>query len=314
MPSTICTASTSAIICVCALCWETISLHLIYACAMASKITNPQLAEHAAPTPSPTHWRSRRHCHSLLTTDAPYPSTRIAYFTIMFKWDSSCSDAFPIRAVCSWFVRRVNRARAFLLISLKRHSAIPSASSPSAASLSSTHIDLNTFDYIFSSVPIDRAVPKPIMQVNSFLEAHDMNRVRRRHELGDSSYLRRFYRPEFFFRASRRGVETTPLAELCELVRQVRPLPDNFLGSVLEREKHGSTDFVPGSSASSHRGASRREPRGRGCSQAPQSVGRPMTSNSSSLHRSATHPQTRLNDSIKRPHGFLPTRSGHAAS
>lgn len=105
------------------------------------------------------------------------------------------------------------------------------------------YVDLSGVDYVFSTVRIDRPFPLPIMQVSNFLDGVELGRVRQRLELGDSDYLLRYYRPELFFAEIEGRHRDDVLAQLCERVCQVRPLPEGFLDSVLERESFGSTDF-----------------------------------------------------------------------
>lgn len=207
------------------------------------EITNPLLAETRRTYPFAHALAQQAALPLAAHYGRPVSEHEIAYFTIMFQMGLVMQRRIPHKSRVLLVCATGKSSSRFFAYQFEEAFGDYISELTVCSVFELNDIDLNTFDYIFSSVPIDRAVPKPIMQVNSFLETRDMNRVRRRLELGDSSYLRRFYRPEFFFTGLTSRRRDDALAELCELVRQVRPLPDNFLGSVLEREKHGSTDF-----------------------------------------------------------------------
>ena len=100
--------------------------------------------------------------------------------------------------------------------------------------------DLKEFDYIFSTVPIDKKVNIPIIILHDFGTQLELAKVQK---AMDHSYIQRFFKKEFFFTDVSGETKEEVIKELCRRVAQIRPLPEDFCESVLFRESMGSTDF-----------------------------------------------------------------------
>nr|WP_314465384.1 BglG family transcription antiterminator [uncultured Clostridium sp.] len=103
--------------------------------------------------------------------------------------------------------------------------------------------DLKDIDYIFTTVPISKHVPVPIVEIHDFLEFSDILSVRKRLEGGDRRFLLEFYKREFFFPHIKAETRDQVLKKMCERINLIYPLPEGFYESVLEREALGSTDY-----------------------------------------------------------------------
>ena len=99
-------------------------------------------------------------------------------------------------------------------------------------------------NYIFTTVPLQAPRNIPVFEIRSFLEAGDVSQVRKRLELGNSDFLRDYYRRELFFPHLKGQTWEEVIRELCHCMAQAYPIPEKeFTESVLKREQLASTDF-----------------------------------------------------------------------
>lgn len=108
------------------------------------------------------------------------------------------------------------------------------------------HYDLrgHQIDYIFTTVPLQTPLGIPTYEISSFLDSNDVSQVRKKLELGDSDFLRQYYRKELFFTHLQGQTWEEVICELCHRMAQVYPIPEHeFTQSVLKREHLASTDF-----------------------------------------------------------------------
>lgn len=105
-------------------------------------------------------------------------------------------------------------------------------------------MDFQAIDYIFTTIPIEQAVPKPILQVGMFLEHTDREKVHRILRRGKKGYLTRYYTPERFFAQDFGDTPEQILKNLCDCACRMDGLPQTLFDSVMERERLVATDFV----------------------------------------------------------------------
>ena len=103
--------------------------------------------------------------------------------------------------------------------------------------------DLSDIDFIISTVPIYQKVPIPIMEIKDFLEGNEIMAVRRFLQVGDLHFLKNFYQSKYFFTDIRKTTKEEIIHEMCNRIKKVTELPDNFEDSVMKREGFGPTDF-----------------------------------------------------------------------
>lgn len=104
-------------------------------------------------------------------------------------------------------------------------------------------VDFKEVDFIFTTVPIYKKVSVPIMEIHDFFESSEIMSIRRFLQVGDMSFLNKFYRKELFFRDVPGGNREEIIHEICARMSQTAELPEGFEESVLQRESFGSTDF-----------------------------------------------------------------------
>ena len=105
--------------------------------------------------------------------------------------------------------------------------------------------DLSQVDYIFTSLPIRKKVNIPIVQVDDFFDTVGARVVRSILENCSADFLMNYYRQDLFFPHLSGRSKEEAIANLCEQVHKVVPLPDGFYESVLQREELARTDFCP---------------------------------------------------------------------
>lgn len=103
--------------------------------------------------------------------------------------------------------------------------------------------DLSKVDYIFTSLPIRKKVNVPIVQVEDFFDTIGARAVRSTLENCSADYLMNYYRPDLFFPHLSGRTKEEAIANLCQQVNKVLPLPQGFYESVLQREELARTDF-----------------------------------------------------------------------
>jgi lichenan operon transcriptional antiterminator len=103
--------------------------------------------------------------------------------------------------------------------------------------------NFNKVDYVFTTVPIHKKVPVPIMEINHFLEREEIIAVREKFQMGDLEFLNDYYNENYFFTDIKGRTKEEVLKDMCARISERRILPDGFLDSILERESLGSTDY-----------------------------------------------------------------------
>ncbi|MCF0115413.1 MAG: BglG family transcription antiterminator [Erysipelotrichaceae bacterium] len=103
--------------------------------------------------------------------------------------------------------------------------------------------DLSSIDFIFTTVPLFKSVPIPMMIISDFLQNNELMAVRDFLRIGDLSFLSNYYRREHFFAEVAGSSKKEVIYEICRLIREQRDLPEGFEESVMKREGYGPTDF-----------------------------------------------------------------------
>lgn len=104
--------------------------------------------------------------------------------------------------------------------------------------------DLRGIDYIFTTVPMKSKAGIPVYKIGDFLDENDLSRVRKKLELGNMSFLKKYYKKELFFPHIKGDTWEEVIREMCSKIAQNYPIPEKeFCESVIQREKFGHTDF-----------------------------------------------------------------------
>lgn len=104
--------------------------------------------------------------------------------------------------------------------------------------------DFSKVDYIFTTVPITRKVPVPIVEVGLFLETDDIRKVTEALRYGrNDDILRRYYTPERFLAHVPAGEKDEILKYLCDIIGKQERVDQDFYDMVLERESFVQMDY-----------------------------------------------------------------------
>ena len=105
------------------------------------------------------------------------------------------------------------------------------------------HFDFSKVDYVFTTVPITKEIPVPIVEVGMFLGQDDVQKVVKVLKRGPNGYLEEYYGKQRFFAHIRARNKTEVLEFLCEKIKEQEVVDDDFLDMVLEREAYIQMDY-----------------------------------------------------------------------
>lgn len=106
-------------------------------------------------------------------------------------------------------------------------------------------VDFADIDYVFSTVPINKALSVPIRQVSNFLDASDISSMQSvfHDEKLSADELSDFFSSDLFFSHLDFATKEDVIDYLCEQATQKLSLPKEFKASVYERENAAQTSF-----------------------------------------------------------------------
>ena len=105
-------------------------------------------------------------------------------------------------------------------------------------------IDFSEFDYVLTTIPIDKLITVPVILINDFFDQSELLSLHKRlSQFANSDSLQEFYRKELFFKEIPGDTKEEVLSWLCKETAKVRNVPDELYDCVIERERLGSTDF-----------------------------------------------------------------------
>ncbi|MBE6122509.1 MAG: PRD domain-containing protein [Erysipelotrichaceae bacterium] len=103
--------------------------------------------------------------------------------------------------------------------------------------------DFDKVDYILTTVNVAVYVPKPIMEVGYFFSDNDRAAVQELLEKGESSFLRKYFRPSAFYTDITGDTKEEIIQQMCKRAGYDTELPEGFADAVLKREALAPTDF-----------------------------------------------------------------------
>lgn len=104
--------------------------------------------------------------------------------------------------------------------------------------------DFSKVDYVFTTVPITRNVPVPIVEVGLFLETDDIRKVTEALRYGkNDNILRRYYTPRRFLPHMQPGSKEEILERICRVIEKQEQVDADFYEMVLERESFVQMDY-----------------------------------------------------------------------
>ena len=103
--------------------------------------------------------------------------------------------------------------------------------------------DFSKVNYVFTTVPIMKEIPVPIVEVGMFLGKEDVQKVTEILKKGAGGYLKEYYRPERFFSHVKGETKEEILEFLCKKIEEREQVDPDFYEMVLERESYIQMDY-----------------------------------------------------------------------
>lgn len=103
--------------------------------------------------------------------------------------------------------------------------------------------DFCNIDFIFTTVPIHRPVPVPVVEINTFLGNQQLNDLKTVFKASEKKFLDDCFREELFFPNIHANTYEQAIKIICDKIKQLYPLSDDFYNSIIKREHIASTDF-----------------------------------------------------------------------
>ena len=110
--------------------------------------------------------------------------------------------------------------------------------------------DINEFDfrgkgidYCFTTLETEFILPVPCYRISVLPTDGEIEKYQRMFDMDNLSYLLEYYNEELFIPHLKADTKEKALEIMTEYISERRSIPENFLGMVLNREKHGLTSF-----------------------------------------------------------------------
>lgn len=105
------------------------------------------------------------------------------------------------------------------------------------------HFDFSKVNYVFTTVPVTREIPVPIVEVGTFLGQEDVRKVTEILRRGTAGYLQEYYKESRFFAHVQCESKEEVLEYLCERIAAQEEVDEDFFDQVLEREAYIQMDY-----------------------------------------------------------------------
>lgn len=104
--------------------------------------------------------------------------------------------------------------------------------------------DFKKVDYVFTTVPIKREIPVPIVEVGAFLEADDIHKITKILRSGSNrGIMERYYTPGRFLTNIEGDTKEEILENICTVISGQEQVDDDFYELVIERETFAQIDY-----------------------------------------------------------------------
>ena len=108
-------------------------------------------------------------------------------------------------------------------------------------------IELDTYDYAFSTVPIHKQLPIPVLQISNLLDIQDFELIEQTlYKKKQRFDIRSIVKPNLFYTDVAGTSRDEILCTMVQLIQKDIQLPDDFLRLIQERESYAATDLVNG--------------------------------------------------------------------
>lgn len=172
------------------------------------------------------------------------PDAEIGYFAILFALADQKKGLAPCKNVLIVCVSGQATSRLFMhRFKEAFETYVNRIYTCSAFQLSSFDFVGRKIDAVFTTVPLDIELPVPVFQVSLLLTEQEIHVFRQIMKNTNQGFLPQYFKESLFFGRIALSTKEEILRFMCDSVKKITPLPDDFLQCVLEREKMGQTDF-----------------------------------------------------------------------
>ena len=103
--------------------------------------------------------------------------------------------------------------------------------------------DFSKVDYIFTTVEINRVLPKPVLGISAFLEDEEVEKISSILKFKSSNTIADVYSEELFYDNIKGETKEEILFEICKRIPEKYGIPSDFYEGLLRREEITGTDL-----------------------------------------------------------------------
>lgn len=104
--------------------------------------------------------------------------------------------------------------------------------------------DFSKVDYIFTTVEINRVLPKPVLGISAFLEDEEVEKISSILKFKSSNTIADVYSEELFYDNIKGETKEENLFEICKRIPEKYGIPSDFYEGLLRREEITGTDLA----------------------------------------------------------------------
>ena len=104
--------------------------------------------------------------------------------------------------------------------------------------------DFSKVDYIFTTVEINRVLPKPVLGISAFLEDEEVEKISSILKFKSSNTIADVYSEELFYDNIKGETKEEILFEICKRIPEKNGIPSDFYEGLLRREEITGTDLA----------------------------------------------------------------------
>lgn len=104
--------------------------------------------------------------------------------------------------------------------------------------------DFSKVDYIFTTVEINRVLPKPVLGISAFLEDEEVEKISSILKFKSSNTIADVYSEELFYDNIKGETKEEILLEICKRIPEKYGIPSDFYEGLLRREEITGTDLA----------------------------------------------------------------------
>lgn len=104
--------------------------------------------------------------------------------------------------------------------------------------------DFSKVDYIFTTVEINRVLPKPVLGISAFLEDEEVEKISSILKFQSSNTIADVYSEELFYDNIKGETKEEILFEICKRIPEKYGIPSDFYEGLLRREEITGTDLA----------------------------------------------------------------------